>query len=169
MRALGLLSDVQLYENFPARYSADVARRHRWIRGDWQLVGWLRARVPTLDGRRVRNPLSGLSQWKVFDNLRRSLVPTALLLLLLLGWVALARSAVSGRQSYLRCLLVPALATTLTDLLRKPTDAPFDQHLVAVASPAQTQFAQVLLALAWLPYEVVRIRSMQSCAPSGAR
>ena len=49
----GLLSDVQLYEQFPSRYSADVARRHRWIRGDWQLVGWLRRRVPLPDGRRV--------------------------------------------------------------------------------------------------------------------
>src|SRR6185312_3843744 len=38
----GLLSDAELYEEFPARYSADVARRRRWIRGDWQLVGWLR-------------------------------------------------------------------------------------------------------------------------------
>ena len=37
----GLLSDVQLYEDYPARYSADVSRRHRWIRGDWQLAAWL--------------------------------------------------------------------------------------------------------------------------------
>ena len=85
----GLLSDVQLYEQFPSRYSADVARRHRWIRGDWQLVGWLRRRVPMPDGRRVLNPLSWLSQWKIFDNLRRSLVPASLLLMLLVGWAAL--------------------------------------------------------------------------------
>ncbi|MBC8119056.1 MAG: cyclic beta 1-2 glucan synthetase, partial [Burkholderiaceae bacterium] len=148
----GLLSDVQLYENFPTRYSADVARRHRWIRGDWQLVGWLRRRVPTRDGR-VRNPLSALSQWKVFDNVRRSLVPTALLLLLLLGWGALP-DPLFWTIVVLAVLLVPALATALTDLLRKPTDAPFEQHLRAVAATAQTQFTQVLLTLAWLPYEV---------------
>jgi cyclic beta-1,2-glucan synthetase len=46
----GLLSDVQLYEDYPAHYSADVSRRHRWIRGDWQLAGWLLRRVP---GRRA--------------------------------------------------------------------------------------------------------------------
>ncbi len=74
----GLLSDVQLYEQFPSRYSADVARRHRWIRGDWQLLGWLRRRVPLPDGRRVPNPMSWLSQWKIFDNLRRSLVPVVI-------------------------------------------------------------------------------------------
>jgi len=86
----GLLSDVQLYEDYPSSYSLDVSRRHRWIRGDWQLVGWLRRRVPGgQDGQRQRNPLSMLSQWKLFDNLRRSLVPAALTLLLLLGWTLL--------------------------------------------------------------------------------
>ena len=93
----GLLSDVELYEEFPARYSADVARRRRWIRGDWQLVGWLRRHVQGPDGRRERNPLSMLSQWKLFDNLRRSLVPAALALLLLLGWTVLARRLVLDR------------------------------------------------------------------------
>ena len=52
----GLVSDSELYEGFPARYSADVARRHRWIRGDWQLVGWLRRRVQRQDGLREHNP-----------------------------------------------------------------------------------------------------------------
>ena len=57
----GLLSDVHLYEEYPSRYSADVSRRHRWIRGDWQLVRWLLPRVPGFGGRRLKNPLSALS------------------------------------------------------------------------------------------------------------
>ena len=79
----GLLSDVMLYEEYPSRYNADVSRRHRWIRGDWQLVRWLLPSVPGPDARLQKNPLSELSQWKIFDNLRRSLVPAALTLLLL--------------------------------------------------------------------------------------
>ena len=72
----GLLSDVQLYEEYPSRYSADVSRRHRWIRGDWQIAGWLlRARAQAKAQARQQNPLSGLSHWKIFDNLRRSLAP----------------------------------------------------------------------------------------------
>ena len=61
----GLLSDVQLYEDYPSRYSADVSRRHRWIRGDWQMpAGCCRAfRVPA--AARQNNPLSALSQWKL--------------------------------------------------------------------------------------------------------
>ncbi|MEO7464667.1 MAG: cyclic beta 1-2 glucan synthetase, partial [Nitrosospira sp.] len=73
----GLLSDVQLYEGFPSRYSTDVSRRHRWIRGDWQLAGWLLWRVPGGDANHNPNPLSVLSRWKLMDNLRRSLVPMA--------------------------------------------------------------------------------------------
>ena len=85
----GLLSDVQLYEDHPSRYSADVSRRYRWIRGDWQIAPWLLSRVPAdaASGKRGEvNPLSRLSQWKVFDNLRRSVVPATLTLLLLAGW-----------------------------------------------------------------------------------
>jgi hypothetical protein len=78
----GLLSDVQLYEEYPASYGADMSRRHRWIRGDWQLAGWLLSFVPGPAKRRLRSPLSALSRWKLFDNLRRSLVPAALTLLL---------------------------------------------------------------------------------------
>ena len=95
----GLLSDGLLYEDFPARYSVDVSRRYRWIRGDWQLAGWLLRKVPcacedahAAGAHRQANPLSTLSQWKLADNLRRSLVPAALVVLLALGWAVLVPS-----------------------------------------------------------------------------
>ena len=58
LRAGGALSDVQLYEEYPSRYSMDVSRRHRWIRGDWQIAGWVCPRVPGPNGRsrRIRFP-----------------------------------------------------------------------------------------------------------------
>ena len=92
-RAPALVSDVQLFEEFPSRYSADTRRRHRWMRGDWQIAAWLLPRLPGLDMRRVENPLTGLSRWKIFDNLRRSLVPFALVFLLLLGWLLFPKNA----------------------------------------------------------------------------
>ena len=81
-----LVTDVQLYEKFPSGYLADVNRRHRWIRGDWQISGWLLPFVPGAGSTRERNPLSLLSRWKIFDNLRRSVVPAAAAWLLLAGW-----------------------------------------------------------------------------------
>ncbi len=86
----GLMSDVQLYEEYPSRYSADVSRRHRWIRGDWQIARWLLPRVPGPGGRRQKNPLSGLS---LMEDLRQSAAQSrasALTLLLLLGWMFLS-------------------------------------------------------------------------------
>ena len=148
----GLLSDTEVYEDFPARYGADVARRQRWIRGDWQLVGWLRRRVKGPDGRRERNPLSMLSQWKVFDNLRRSLTPAALTLLLLLGWTVLS-SAWFWTAIVVAILLVPSVIASLSDLADKPREVSLRQHLAAVASAARRHGVQALLALAFLPYE----------------
>ena len=60
--------------------SADIDRRHRWIRGDWQIAMWALPWVPNQQGEFERNPLSALSRWKILDNLRRSLVPAALML-----------------------------------------------------------------------------------------
>jgi cyclic beta-1,2-glucan synthetase len=77
----GLVSDIQLYEEYPSSYQADVKRRHRWIRGDWQIAQWITPWVRGHDRKLHRNPLSLLSLWKIFDNLRRTLVPPALLIL----------------------------------------------------------------------------------------
>ena len=104
----GLLTDVQVYEEYPSAYAADVSRRHRWIRGDWQLLPWLMPWVPRHGDRRERNPLSALSRWKIFDNLRRSLVAAALVLLFVAGWVLLS-SPVAWTVSVAMVLLLPTL------------------------------------------------------------
>ena len=152
----GLLSDVQLYEEYPARYSADVSRRHRWIRGDWQLAGWLLRRIPGADAgvgkTRQDNPLSMLSQWKLIDNLRRSLVPAALTFLLLLGWTVLS-SAWLCTLSVIGILLIPSWCASILDLLRKPGEVLLRQHLAAVAGSAWRHVMQVAFELACLPYE----------------
>ncbi|MFI4952687.1 MAG: GH36-type glycosyl hydrolase domain-containing protein, partial [Burkholderiales bacterium] len=148
----GLITDVQLYEDYPYRYSADVARRRRWIRGDWQIAGWLLRRVPGPAGTRPRNPLSLMSQWKIFDNLRRSLVPSALLMLLLLGWTVLA-PAWWWTLATVGILLVPSLIAPLLDLLGKPDEVPIAQHLVFTSRLTARRAAQLAFSLACLPYE----------------
>jgi cyclic beta-1,2-glucan synthetase len=88
----GLVTDIELLDDFPAHYLAFVRREHRWARGDWQILPWLFGKVPGPEGKQLPNPLPLLERWKIFDNLRRSLVPPALLVLLVLGWSVLPGS-----------------------------------------------------------------------------
>src|SRR5258708_21756415 len=74
-------------EEFRCRKSTDTRRKHRWLRGDWQIVQWLTSTVPDESGARVPNPISLVSRWKILDNLRRSLVEPATFILLLFGWL----------------------------------------------------------------------------------
>src|SRR5947199_1686428 len=84
---VGLATDIELLDVFPSSYIAWWNRQHRWIRGDWQIIDWLKPRVPVGGGRFEPNPLSVFNRWKIFDNLRRSLVPPATAALLLAGWL----------------------------------------------------------------------------------
>ncbi len=84
---VGLATDIELLDVFPSSYIAWWNRQHRWIRGDWQVIDWLKPRVPVGAGRVEPNPLSAFNRWKIFDNLRRSLVPPATVALLLAGWL----------------------------------------------------------------------------------
>ena len=78
----GLVSDVAFIDGFPWRYNSYAARSHRWIRGDWQLFRWLFWRHKNTKSKRVKNTLSAISRWKIFDNLRRSVLDAALLALI---------------------------------------------------------------------------------------
>lgn len=82
----GLASDIEVIDDYPSHYSAYNRRKHRWLRGDWQIVRWIFNKVPDESGRSVENPTSLVSRWKIFDNLRRSLVEPATFLLLIAGW-----------------------------------------------------------------------------------
>jgi cyclic beta-1,2-glucan synthetase len=82
----GLVSDIEVIDDYPSHYSAYNRRRHRWLRGDWQIVRWIFNRVPNETRRLVDNPISLVSKWKIADNLRRSLVEPATFVLLVAGW-----------------------------------------------------------------------------------
>jgi cellobiose phosphorylase len=148
----GLLSDVQLYEEYPSRYSADVSRRHRWIRGDWQIARWLLPGVPGPDGHLLKNPLSLLSRWKIFDNLRRSLTAAASTLLLLLGWTVLS-SAWFWTLAVIGIILIPSFIASILNVLQKPVDVTLGQHLTAAMGSARRHFVQAAFTFACLPYE----------------
>jgi cyclic beta-1,2-glucan synthetase len=84
---VGLASDIELYDEFPSGYQSYSSRAHRWMRGDWQIAEWIFPRVPLAGGGRGANPLSLFDRGKIFDNLRRSLLPMTNLALLTTSWL----------------------------------------------------------------------------------
>jgi cyclic beta-1,2-glucan synthetase len=114
----GLVSDIEVIEDYPSHYSAHNRRKHRWLRGDWQITEWLLPRVPDESGQLVPNPLSAVSRWKILDNLRRSLVEPALFLLLVLGWTCLPGKPKLWTLATIAILFLPALVQLGYELAR---------------------------------------------------
>jgi cyclic beta-1,2-glucan synthetase len=112
----GLASDIELYDEFPQDYLSYTSRQHRWIRGDWQIGEWILPRVPQPGGRRGPNPISWFDRWKIFDNLRRSLVPATSLGLLAASWL------VSSQMAWL-ALIVVGVQIIFTPLVEPFTQA----------------------------------------------
>lgn len=145
-------SDVQFYEEYPSRYEVDVMRRHRWIRGDWQIGTWFMPFAPDAQRKLRKNSISALSRWKIFDNLRRSLVPVAQLLLLLAVWTILP-SPVFWTFAILAILFVPPMISSLWTASQKPKEIAFDQHLSNTLGATNKSIKQALFTLICLPYE----------------
>ncbi|MEH6758655.1 MAG: glucoamylase family protein [Parasphingorhabdus sp.] len=145
----GLVSDIVLYEGFPSTYLEYIKRWHRWIRGDWQLLPWLGLSVPTSDGRKIRNTLTGLDRWKIIDNLRRSLVPPSLLLMVTIGWLFLP-----GNPWFWTFLTVFTHAGQLfTDLVTGLAQGRRRGAVRGLFAQMADQSGRWFLAIAYLPFE----------------
>ena len=156
-----LVTDVDLIEEHPASYTTEASRRHRWIRGDWQLAGWLLPRVPGPNGaggapgQRQSNSLSALTVWKLFDNLRRSLVPPALLALLIAGWLLGPGSTLFWLLLVVTVVCLPTLLATTIELIRKPPDRAWLLHLNLTGRSTGRPLLLALLTLILLPYDTL--------------
>lgn len=159
-----LVTDVDLIEEHPASYAVETSRRHRWMRGDWQLAGWLRTRVPgppgfepsgDAKGQRQPNPLTALLLWKIFDNLRRSLVPLSFLVLLAGGWLFGPGPAWYWTLLVLGVVFLPIFLSTLIELLRKPEDSDWLVHLTLSSKASIRPIAIASLSLIFLPYDTL--------------
>ncbi len=148
----GLLSDVKVYEDPPSTYLMDMDRRHRWVRGDWQIASYLTASEPRRGSQRAANPLNMLSQWKIFDNLRRSITAIVMLVLLLMSF-----SLFHNPGYYVLVVVgvftIPVLVNAFAGLVRKSPDKTFTQHLANLANSTLAQAVQAVFRFACLPYE----------------
>ena len=149
-----LVTDVEVFDDYPTRYLTYTRRKHRWIRGDWQLLPWLLPTVPTNDGR-ARNVLGAMQRWKIFDNLRRSTVEIAQLLLFLFGWMALPGAPWLWTVIGLTAIAFPWLFSTLIALLRPPRGTSWRAYYAAVGRDAVMSLHQLALTLVFLPHQAV--------------
>ena len=148
----GLATDVIVYDDYPTRYLTYTRRKHRWIRGDWQLLPWLTSRVPGPDGPEP-NRLSLLSRWKILDNLRRSTVELAQLAFLVGGWLLLSGSPLRWTLLGLGAIAAPWVVSLLLALIRPPLDKSWRAYYAAVGRDAATSIQQIALAVAFLPHQ----------------
>ncbi len=148
-------------KNIRASYAIEASRRHRWIRGDWQLAGWLLPRVPGPPGpneskaQRLPNPLSALSMWKIFDNLRRSFVSPAMLALLVGGWLFGSGPAWFWILLVVGALLLPILLGTVIGLIHKPEERDWLVHVSLTSKTAGRPIMLALLTMVLLPYDTL--------------
>ena len=148
----GLVTDITVYDDYPARYLTWTRRKHRWIRGDWQLLAWLRRWVPGPEGRE-RNRLPWLSRWKILDNLRRSLVEIAQLVMLVAGWALVTVSPLRWTLLTLGAIAAPWIMSLLLAALRPPLDGSWRAFYGAIGRDAMTSLQQIGIAVAVLPHQ----------------
>ncbi len=130
----GLATDVEVVEEFPSRYDVATARQHRWTRGDWQLLPWIWGR---------QRPMTALGRWKMFDNLRRSLVIPAVLLGFALCWIGGASAA--WTWFFVGPIALPSLLPFLIGLRPRLVDFTRASYLEAARKDAVQTASSILL------------------------
>ncbi len=136
----GLVSDVELIEEYPSHYGVRAARQHRWVRGDWQLLPWIFS---------SRAPISTIGRWKMLDNLRRSLVPICTVLALVLGWL-LPVSPLLWSAFILVLIALPMLIPFFDALMSLRLGASRRSYFLSLRENLTLGLAQFLLTLTFL-------------------
>ncbi|MHB8898239.1 MAG: GH36-type glycosyl hydrolase domain-containing protein [Thermoguttaceae bacterium] len=149
----GFVNDVELIEDYPSSYLTDSYRRHRWTRGDWQIARWVLPSVLDKDGRRVANPLGAQSRLLIFDNLRRSLVPAALLATFVVGWLALPDAALRWTATLLAIYFLPDIPRTAYALLAKGKRIAWSAHVALSLANESRVWLVETLELVFLPFQ----------------
>ncbi len=146
-----LVSDVELVDDYPANVLAHARRQHRWVRGDWQILAWLFPVVPTPLGF-IKNRLPLISQWKIIDNLRRSLVAPGLLAFFAAAWTFLPGSSLAWTLGGLAVIAFPLFTSFIQVLNPRPAHEPARVHFRGLVEDLSSSFGQALLTLVFLPF-----------------
>lgn len=147
-----LVTDVELVDDYPSSVLAHARRQHRWVRGDWQILWWLLPYVPSRSGL-ARNRLPVLARWKILDNLRRSLLPPALVALLLAGWTVLPGQPWVWTAAGLTGFALPVLFAALAVFAAPNRNQPWFVFLRSSLDDFRTAAARFGLQIALLANE----------------
>ena len=147
----GLVTDVVLFEDYPPHYLVYTDRMHRWVRGDWQLLPWLGNWVPHRTQGRARNTLSTIDRWKLFDNLRRSLLQPGIMALLVCGWLFLPGSGLL----WMLIALSPYLMAVAANFIAEVRHSFSKQHSTVTSRPMRLATLRSLFEIIFLPHEAL--------------
>ena len=140
-----LVSDVEVFEDFPSHVEVAAARQHRWARGDWQLLPWI-------FGSRGRG-IPAIGRWKLLDNLRRTLSAPAALLLLVVSWALPRAPQGAWLALVVAALAVPALVVLLDSLVKLLRTERWFESLRGFGEKVLLAIGQVLFAVTLLAHQ----------------
>jgi cyclic beta-1,2-glucan synthetase len=149
----GLASDIEVVEEFPARYDVGAQRHHRWARGDWQLLPWILGRK-TLGSAHHPGAMPAIGRWKMLDNLRRSLSAPAAVLALLVGWMMpLPGGALVWTVFILSTIALPTLVPVIAAIAPWRSEVTLASHARAIARDLRTALALSALLITFLAHQ----------------
>ena len=149
----GLVSDVEVVEDFPARYDVAALRHHRWVRGDWQLLPWILGRGPATRRPGPRRGVPAIGRWKMLDNLRRSLSAPSLVLALLAGWALPLDVAAVWTVFILSTIAAPPLIPVVAGVIPRRVGVTPRSHFGALAGEFGLALVQSALMVVFLAHQ----------------
>ncbi|WP_426011359.1 GH36-type glycosyl hydrolase domain-containing protein [Caulobacter sp. DWR2-3-1b2] len=146
----GLASDVEVVEEFPARYEVAAQRHHRWVRGDWQLLPWIVGRGPKGASHRPRRGVPAIGRWKMLDNVRRSLSAPSIVIALIAGWALPIHAAATWTIFILSTMALPPLIPVIIGLVPRRPGVALRSNLRALDAEIRVALIQVGLMIVFL-------------------
>jgi len=149
----GLASDVEVVEDFPARYDVAALRHHRWARGDWQLLPWIFGRGPRRADCRLRRGVPAIGRWKMLDNLRRSLSAPLVVLALIAGWAMPLEDAAVWTGFILSTIVLPPLIPLMGEIAPRRPGVTLRSHVRALGAELRLALIQSGLMIVFLAHQ----------------